>query len=201
MSNTDTNRSSIRKCYLSSTSTTCQGNGTRKQNSWIYRYAAFHSSAHWNTISTAAISLLPNNGFCLLNAFTFSPCFWRITAIYLHHSNEKQIMHVLNCSGTKLKFALPPYLELLTYKISYAVFIYVYVLCPYQTSDIHLQCFVKKEYGGEKSIAPHFLSLTTKWMCVISLRLRPFHHRERRPQLPLTRKLGQPHGQPRGFRA
>jgi len=65
-----------------------------------------------------------------------------ITGIYLDQRNNNQIMYVLNCSGTYPMFALPPYLELLTYKILYAVFIYVYVLYPYQTSDIQLQFFV-----------------------------------------------------------
>jgi hypothetical protein len=82
------------------------------------------------------------NGFCLLNVFTFNACFLMITGIYLDQRNENQITYVLNCSGTHPMFALPPYLELLTYKISYPLSIYVYVLCPYQTSDIQLQFFV-----------------------------------------------------------
>ena len=53
--------------------------------------------------------------------------------------NKNQIMYVLNCSSAYPMFALPPYLELLTYKVSYAVFIYVCVLCPYKKSDSQLQ--------------------------------------------------------------
>jgi len=49
-------------------------------------------------------------------------------------------------------------------------------------------------YWGIGSIAPRILNLGTRWMWVVSFRLRPHYPRGNNSRLPLDRMLGGPQG-------
>jgi hypothetical protein len=112
--------------------------------------ASFHRPAHLSVRSITAKTVLFNKRLCLLNVFILKACFWTIrpTGIYLRQSTHmfwcKQkpdyVSFKLFGHTTNIRIVA---IFVVTDSTSYAVFIYVYVLRPYQIASTVRQLYLK----------------------------------------------------------